>query len=122
MKRVLFVVTAMLLGCFSAKAQLSQSEKNQLTPEQRSIYERQYKELTQTIKLAEDQIFQAEDIIKMGEEMKKDNAGAAGAAHVMRGMEMKEKAQKAKREAENGLRLLNEAAREAIKNNKRDET
>lgn len=119
MKKYSILIVALLFGSFSAKAQLSQSEKSQLTAEQRTIYERQYKELTRTIKTAEEQIYKAEDIIKMGEEMKRDNAGTAGAAHVIRGMEMKEKAQKAKREAENELRLLDESARKAIKNNKK---
>lgn len=54
--------------------------------------------------------------------MKRNDDGAAasaGAAHVFRGMELKEKAVKAKREAEIELRLLDEAAREAIKKNKK---
>lgn len=118
MKGFHLILLASCFSCFLANAQLSRSELSNLTPEQRDIYKRQYQDLSHTIKAAEQDIFKAEDIIRIGEEMKRDNAGTAGAAHIMRGMEMKEKALKAKKEAERGLRLLDAAAREAIKNNK----
>ena len=119
MKRYIIVFIALLLGCFSAKAQLSQSEKNQLTPDQRSIYERQYNELQSALKAAEDDLYRAEDKIKMGEEMNREEGNKVGNVYIAQGMELKEKATKAKNEAVKGLRLLDEAAREAIRNNKK---
>lgn len=119
MKRFIIIAISIIASVFSASAQISQSERDQLSTEQRAAYDRQYKELTQVIQNAERDIFRAEEIIKMGEEMKRDNGGVAGAAHAARGMELKEKAEKAKKEAEKGLRLLDEAARKAIKNNKK---
>ena len=56
----------------------------------------------------------------MGKEMKGDDAKVAGAAHIARGVALKEKAQQAIEEAKKNQRLLDQAAREAIKNNQRE--
>lgn len=119
MKKIVIIIITLLLGSFSAKAQLSQSEKNQLTSEQRSIYERQYNELQRAIKDAEYDLFKAEDKIKMGQEMNREEGNKSGNMYIAQGMELKEKAIKVKREAEKELQLLDKSAREAIKNNRK---
>ena len=119
MKNVVIIGTLLFLSCFAAKAQLSQSERSQLTPAQRTTYERQYSELQTALKAAEYDLYKAEDKIKMGEEMNREEGNKVGNMYIAQGMEIKEKAVKAKREAERGLKLLDEAAREAIKNNKK---
>jgi hypothetical protein len=118
MKRIVFSSIFLLFNLFAANAQLSQSELNQLSSVQREIYNKQYNELTQAIKTAEYDLFKAEDRIKMGEEMNREEGNKAGNLYIAQGMEMKEKALKAKRDAEQGLQLLYEAAREAIRNNR----
>lgn len=65
MKKIVLLALSVVLSTFAASAQISQSERNQLTTEQRAIYDRQYKELTETIKSAEYDIFKAEDIVKI---------------------------------------------------------
>lgn len=119
MKKYTFLFIALFLGCFSVKAQLSSSELAKLTPQQKSIYERQSAEIRAAIKAAQDELFKAEDIIKMGNEMRGDNAKTAGAAHIARGVALKEKAQKAIAEAKNKQVLLDKAARDAIRNNEK---
>ncbi len=115
-----FFTTAILIimGTIATLARITSSEYSQLTPEQRTIYDRQYGELTRVLKSAKDDLYRAEDIIKMGQEMKSDNAGAAGAAHIARGVAMKERALQEIREAENSMRLLDDAARDAIRRNR----
>lgn len=117
MKKYTFFVFALILGYCSVNAQLSPSELAKLTPQQRSIYERQSAEIKAKIRAAQDDLYKAEDIIKMGNEMKTDNANAAGAAHIIRGVALKEKAQTALAEAKKEQVLLDQAAREGIKNN-----
>lgn len=119
MKRIVLIGISLLLSCIAANAQLSQSERSQLTADQRSTYDRQYNELTRALKAAEYDLFKAEDKIKMGEEMNREEGNNVGNAFIYQGMELKEKALKAKNDAERGLRLLDEAAREAIQNNKK---
>ncbi len=51
--------------------------------------------------------------------MNREEGNNVGNAFIYQGMELKEKALKAKNDAERGLRLLDEAAREAIQNNKK---
>lgn len=120
MKNLLITLVALFGFMTNANAQISQSELNKLTSQQRQIYEKQLKEYNGEIKKAQTDLFKAEDIIKMGNEMKSDNAKAAGTAHVMRGMELKEKAEKAIKEAQKKIKLLDDAAREAIKNNEKN--
>lgn len=118
MKRFLFLLAFSLI-CFSVKAQISQNEYSQLTPQQQSLYDRQSADIKATLKAAQDDLYKAEDMIKMGNEMKGDNAQAAGAAHVARGVALKEKAQKAIAEAQKNQRLLDQSARQAISENKK---
>lgn len=117
MKKYTIIFITLILGCCSAKAQLDSSELAKLTPQQKSIYERQSAEITAAIKAAQYELYKAEEIIKMGTEMRGDNAKIAGAVHIARGVALKEKAQKAIAEAKNEQVLLDRAAREAIKNN-----
>ena len=120
MKKSILIVLFLLWGVFSALAQISQSERNQLTADQRSTYDVQQKQINADLKAAQDDLFKAEDIIKMGQEMKGDDAKAAGAAHIARGVALKEKALKAIENAKQNQRLLDQAAREAIRNNKKE--
>ena len=120
MKKILLLTLSLVLGVITTSAQISQSELNQLTPDQRSSYVRQQKQINADLKAAQDDLFKAEDIIKMGKEMKGDDAKVAGAAHIARGVALKEKAQQAIEEAKKNQRLLDQAAREAIKNNQRE--
>jgi len=120
MKNLLITLVALFGFITSANAELPQSELNKLTSQQRQIYEKQLKEYNAEIKKAQTDLYKAEDIIKMGNEMKGDNAKSAGTAHVMRGMELKEKAEKAIKEAQKKIKLLDDAAREAIKNNEKN--
>lgn len=120
MKRIVFWGLFILLNSFFANAQLNQSERSWLTSDQLSMYDCQYSELTSAIKSAENDLFKAEDRIKMGKEMNREEGNKVGNFYIAQGMELKEKALKAKKEAERGLRLLDEAAREAIKNNKKE--
>lgn len=117
MKKYTIIFLASFLGCCSVKAQLTSSELDKLTPQQKSIYERQAAEIKAKIEVAQTDLFKAEDIIRMGNEMKSDNAQAAAAAHIARGVALKEKAQNALAEAKKEQVLLDQAAREAIKNN-----
>lgn len=117
MKKYTIIFITLFLCCCSVKAQLSSSELSKLTPQQKSIYERQSAEIKSDLKAAQDELFKAEDIIRMGNEMQNDNAKAAGAAHIARGVALKEKAQEAIAEAKKEQALLDQAAREAIKNN-----
>ena len=120
MEKYTIIFIALFLGCYSAKAQLSSSELSKLNPQQKSIYERQSAAIKAKIKAAQDDLFKAEDIIKMGNEMRGDNAKAAGAAHITRGVALKEKAQEALAEARKEQALLDQAARDAIKNNEKN--
>ena len=119
MKKFTIIFIALFLGICSVKAQLNSSELAKLTPQQKSIYERQSAEIKAKIKAAEDKLFKAEDIIRMGNEMGNDNAKAAGAAHIARGVKLKEEAKEALAEAKKEQVLLDQAAREAIKNNEK---
>ena len=119
MKKLLITLVALFSFITSTNADLPKSELNKLTTQQRQIYENQLKEYKDEIKKAKVDLFKAEDIIKMGNEMKGDNAKAAGAAHIMRGMALKEKAEKEIKEAQKKIQLLDDAAREAIKNNEK---
>lgn len=119
MKKYTIFFIALFIGCCSAKAQLSSSELAKLDPQQRAVYERQSAEIKAAIKAAEYDLYKAEDIIRMGNEMLADNAKAAGAAHIARGVALKENAQKAIEEAKKEQALLDQAAREAIKNNEK---
>lgn len=120
MKKYAIIIIALFLGFSSVKAQLSTSELNKLTSQQRSIYERQSAEIEAAITAAQNDLFKAEDIIKMGNEMRSDDAKAAGAAHIARGAALKEKAQDALAKAKKERTLLDQAAREAIKNNEKN--
>lgn len=120
MKRLFILCLTIVLGCFTAKAQLSSSEYSQLTSSQKADYDRMSAAYRADLKAAQDDLYKAEDIIKMGNEMKGDNARAAGAAHIARGVALKEKALKAIEEAKKNQRLLDQAAREAIKKNKKE--
>lgn len=120
MKKYTIILIALLMGCGSIKAQLSSSELAQLTSQQRSIYERQSAEIRSALKAAENELFKAEDIIKMGNEMKSEGANSAAAAHIARGAALKEKAQKAIAEEKKKQALLDQAAREAIRNNNKE--
>lgn len=120
MKKYTIIIIALFLGCCSVKAQLSSSELAKLNPQQKSIYERQSAEIKAKIEAAQKELYKAEDIIKMGNEMRGDDAKAAGAAHIARGIALKEKAQKAIAEAKKEQVLLDRAAREAIKNNEKN--
>jgi PBP1b-binding outer membrane lipoprotein LpoB len=120
MEKYTIIFIALFLYCCSAKAQLNPSELAKLNPQQKSIYERRTAELKAAIKAAEYELLKAEDIIKMGNEMCNDNAKAAGAAHIARGVALKEKANKAITEAKKEQVLLDQAAREGIKNNEKE--
>lgn len=119
MKKLIIFTLMIFINEVVVIAQISKSEFSQLTPEQQSIYLSQQEQINAEIKAAEANIRRAEEIIRMGEEMKRDNAGVAGAAHVMRGMEMKEEAETAIRNARKNQELLDVAAREAIRNNRK---
>lgn len=122
MKKHTIIFIALFLGFCSVKAQLSSSELAKLTPQQKSIYERQSAEIKAKFEVAQKDLYKAEDIIKMGNEMRGDNAKAAGAAHIARGVALKEKAQKALSEAKKEQNLLDQAAIEAISNNEKKTT
>ena len=111
MKKILFALVLMQVFT-GAKAQLSQTELNQLNPTQKSIYLNQSREIKQKYETA---IFRAEDMIKMGKEMKSDNARFSGAYYIAKGMELKEAAEKEYRMAQ---QRLDNAAREGIRNNR----
>ena len=119
MKKFTLLIIALFLGFYSAMAQLSPSELAKLTPLQKSIYERQSAEIKAAIKAAQDELFKAEDIIRMGKEMMDDNAKAAGAAHIARGVALQEKAQKVIEEERKKQVLLDQAARESIEKKKK---
>lgn len=113
MKKILFALVLMQVFT-GAKAQLSQTELNQLNPTQKSIYLNQSREIKQKYETA---IFRAEDMIKMGKEMKSDDNATrdAGAYYIAKGMELKEAAEKEYRMAQ---QRLDNAAREGIRNNR----
>lgn len=114
----LFITLVGLFGFIAImNAELTQSELSKLTSQERQIYLNQLKQLNSKLKDLDRDLFQAKDMIKMGEEMQRDGAGAAGAAHKMRGMELKEKTEKAIKETQRSLTLLDSAARDAIKRN-----
>ncbi|MBQ7550664.1 MAG: hypothetical protein IJT04_03945 [Bacteroidales bacterium] len=117
MKKLLIALIALSGFVVNANAELSQSELNKLTVQQRQIYLNQSKELNEKLKRLNRELFKAKDMIKMGQEMQRDNAKQAGAVHIMRGMELKEKATKEIEEVQNELVLLDNAARDAIKSN-----
>lgn len=115
----LFVLSILLSFAFSANAQLSQSELSQLDQNQLDIYLSQSRELANQIKQLEEDLFKAEYMIKLGNEMKGDNAKFAGTERVIRGMNLKEATQKRMVEVRKMQSALDKAAREAIKNNQK---
>lgn len=94
--------------------QLSEEEYNKLNSEQKKIYDMQAKEIKEKRERA---IFKAEDREKMAQEMKMDGAKFAGTYYGIKASDEKEKAEKAAREEQ---KLLDNAAREAIKNNEKN--
>ena len=120
LKTSMILFIALFLGYSPLRAQLNPSELSQLKPQQKSIYLQQSAEIKAAIMAAQNDLYKAEDLIKMGNEMKGDNAAAAGAVYVTRGVALKEKAKKALAEAEKEQALLDQAAREGIENNKRE--
>lgn len=123
MKKILLTLTILFGIIVHTGAELSQSELNKLTSQQRQIYLNQLKELNQKLKQLDRDIFKAEDMIKIGQEMQREPDGSAkqsGAVYIMRGMELKEKATREIRETQNALVLLDRAVREAIINNERN--
>lgn len=112
MKRFLTIIILLFLAV-TIKAELTPQELAQLSSTERSIYLNQLQEI---IKKYEKDIFQAEDMIRMGKEMKSDNAKFSGAYYVAKGMDLKEKAEKDFKIAQ---QRLDSAAREAIKRNKK---
>lgn len=69
----------------------------------------------------EEDLIKAEYMIKLGEEMKSDNAKFAGTERVLRGMNLKEATQKRMDEVKKMQGALDKAAREAIKKKQEEE-
>ena len=114
----LFITLVALFGFIAImNAELTQSELSKLTSQERQTYLSQLKELNSKMKELDKDLFKANDMIKMGEEMQRDDGKQAGAAHIMKGMELKEKTEKAIKETQRSLTLLDSAARDAIKRN-----
>lgn len=111
MKKILVILVAFISFGFSANAQITKEERDKLTDKQKKIYDTQSKEIKET---KEWNVFKAEDKVKMGKEMKQDNAKFAGAYYQIKGASDKEKAEKKAKEDQG---RLDKAARQAIKNN-----
>lgn len=110
-----FAFVAVMCCTLMANAQLSQSELSQLDKNQLNMYLSQSKDLANQIKQLEEDLIKAEYMIKLGEEMKSDNAKFAGTERVIRGMNLKEATQKRMDEVKKMQSALDKAAREAIK-------
>lgn len=120
MRNQLITLVALFGFMTNANAELSQSELNKLTSQQRQIYLNQLKELNARLRQLDMDLFKAEDRIKMGEEMNREPGTKAGNFYIAQGMEMKEKAIRGINETKNTLVLLDQSAREAIKRNERE--
>lgn len=120
MKKVLSTIVLFLGIAVTINAQLSQSELNKLNVQQRQIYLNQSKEINNKLKKLEADLFKAEEMIRMGQEMQRDNAKQAGSAHIIRGMNLKEKTIKDIQTSKEALILLDKAARDAIMRNEKN--
>ncbi|MBQ7461872.1 MAG: hypothetical protein IJS63_06400 [Bacteroidaceae bacterium] len=120
MKKLLITLVALFGFMTNANSELSQSELNKLTSQQRQIYLNQLNELNAQLKQLEWDLFKAEDMIKMGQEMKSDNGKFSGSYYVMKGMNLKEKAEKEINKTKSFLQALDKSAREAIRKSEMD--
>lgn len=111
----LFVLSMLLSIAFNSNAQLSQSELSQLDQNQLNTYLNLSREFANQIKQLKEDLIKAEYMIKLGKEMKSDNAKFAGTERIIRGMNLKETTQKRMDEVKKMQGALDKAAREAIK-------
>lgn len=110
-----FYVSLGLLSCISVGtcAQITKEEYNKLNSTQKSIYDKQSKEIKER---RDYEVFKANDREKMGKEMNMDGAKYAGAYHTIKASNDREKAEK---KAKEDQERLDKAAREGIKNNEK---
>lgn len=110
MKTKVFTLALAVAGCMVCNAQITKEEYGRLSPEKQRIYTSQQKEIDKKRKQENEK---HEDRNKWAREMQYSDAKGAGAAHQIIEERRHEKAVK---EIDKHQKLLDNAAREGLKN------